>query len=449
MFNFGTEHGDIIGAAVNDVCSEPLVFPNGLKIFDQTFTNLYVSDNANVQFGNCNGTYAVGVSHPYSISAIDADLDFSQGGNWYYRKVVDADELSTLSGIIANNIDQQGLFVALTGAIVTYMHAVRHDAINDAILSVQIQIAYDGTATYANFQYGDVEFTKSVQELNENPGSDICLNTESGTATINPCDSSNCNNVLVRRVDLNEGYSSGNGGVRGRVIYKVDEPNPILAPTPPSPPPPVWWNPGTTGTIRVNVANINDFVGHYLPNYPYLSNHGCKCQAVFSGYRTLDLNNYRDGGLDKKCGNFLAARECVFLEGGDCYERAPENLSYSINNGTCLEGVNTCEGAVCRIDISFYRQMMATIEDINFSNETAALEVPTNQCRRGTCRNLAAPAEGTCNQYINPAPLQCCGNAPKVSDYKADKGTCSYSGRAVIRPNIYACSRNIADITII
>ena len=458
MFPFGIEHGDTEGLQQNDVCSAPIDFSDSpLKIFGQTFTTLYATDNANIQFGACNSTYNLGVPPPYSVSGLDANFDFSQGGKWYYRKVTDETELSTLGAIIATAIDQQGLFVALTGFIVTYINGVRHDAINDAMVSLQIQVASDGGATFATFQYGDVEWTKSVEELNENPFYQLpdgdpngrCIDTKPGTATINPCNSSDCPNVVVSPVVHNQGYESGNGLYRGQYIFSIDDPNPIKSPPVPSPPPPAWWNPGVTGEIKVNLGSIDDFIDVYFPNYTSIKDHGCQCRNAFQGKKSIDLKSYRDGGLDNRCGAFIAARDCVFLEGGICFGRESEDLSYTINNGTCLESQDTCEGTVCRIDIFFYRKIMGTIEDIDFSNDVAVLDVPISECRKGTCSQLAVPPEGGCGgntEYVAP---QCCGHAHRVAEYRPDRGTCSSSGGSVIKPNIYACSRNAADITII
>ena len=118
MLPFGPEHQDTVGESANDVCSSAIDFSDSpLTIFGQTFTSIYASDNANVQFGNCDGTYTVGVPPPFSVSGLDANFDFSQGGSWYYRRVTDPLQLSALGAVVAEAIDQQGLFVAVAGFI--------------------------------------------------------------------------------------------------------------------------------------------------------------------------------------------------------------------------------------------------------------------------------------------------------------------------------------------
>ena len=315
------------------------------------------------------------------------------------------------------------------------------------MVSLQIQVASDGGATFVNFQYGDVEWTQSVEKLNENPiyqinPDQMCYDTQPGTATMNPCASSNCPNKLVTPVVPNQGYQTGNGIVRGRYIYKLDEPNPIVAPKIPSPPPPVWWNPGVTGEIKVNLPYIDEFIDNYFSDNSALENHGCECRNTFVDKFNRNLKSYPDGGLDSRCGALYDARKCVFLEGGICYGRESEDLSYSINNGTCVEDQDTCEGSVCRIDLFFYRKIMQVIEDINFSHETAAYNVPMEQCAKTTCHEL----EGGC---VEVPDFHCCGHAPRVSLFNPEKATCSVEGSKVIHPNINTCKRMSADITII
>ena len=89
------------------------------------------------------------------------------------------------------------------------------------------------------------------------------------------------------------------------------------------------------------------------------------------------------------------------------------------------------------------------MEDINFSEEILATNVPVNECKVLRCDEKPADEqpEGGCPS--NGQLPQCCGQAPRLEIFTPLRGTCSSDGGKVIKPNIYTCQRTSSDFTLI
>ena len=90
------------------------------------------------------------------------------------------------------------------------------------------------------------------------------------------------------------------------------------------------------------------------------------------------------------------------------------------------------------------------MEDINFSEQILAANVPAEECRVLRCdeKPVYQQPEAGCPAHEDTS-IQCCGQSPRLEIFRANKGTCSADGSEVIRPDIYTCQRTSADFTLI
>ena len=448
MLPFGPQNGDEALPIADDHCHGPMPVNSVWKVFGKEFgnTNIYLSANGNIQFGACQAEYT-STPPAQSISAIDADIDMTNGGQWFARVVTDAEELNTVSAFIQTNTAAGEGFFANDALVVTFQ-AVRskgqHES-NNRENTFQMIVASDGGATFGTVQYGSFEWTQDAAQIAAE-GGDECLGGEPTTATTNPCDVSGCvgeSTPFVTPVTQQVESGTGNGVFNGQYSYNMTEPVIPETVPPPRELPEYWW-PSQNYTWSTLPGAIKEVIPGMTE--PQLATHGCYCRNIISGGDPGYIVDYHfrgDGGMDYTCQSWFSARQCVYLPGGACEGLEHLNLQYDLINGECPTSDGSqeqeCQRQVCIIDLAYYRRMNANIE--NIGGFVAPSEGDAEMCAK-PCR-----LEGTCPQRTVYPMTHCCGYGHRVQKYSPMTKTCS--GTQLITPEVEQCKNVTLDLVVV
>jgi len=112
-----------------------------------------------------------------------------------------------------------------------------------------------------------------------------------------------------------------------------------------------FWEPTQRG-ISTRPADTGDAIKAFLGDHAKdILRHGCHCSAFHDHFHNAH-DTFMDP-VDFSCQKWRAARTCIHLKGGPCYGQ--KHVTYSIENGICLEDRDTCAGAACMVDLFHQR----------------------------------------------------------------------------------------------
>jgi hypothetical protein len=206
-----------------------------------------------------------------------------------------------------------------------------------------------------------------------------------------------------------------------------------------------FWEPSATG-MSTTAATIGDSVSAFIVNSEEILNHGCHCSKFHD--RNHDVNEVFMDPIDFACKKWRAARNCIHLPNGPCHNQ--RGVTYTIENGICLDARDSCAGAACMIDL-FHQRIMnmeiiykRTFEqkscdasgsfDMDFGADflmkslTEANEGPTRNEETQRSGGNIDPVTAAMNKNMERDFHQCCGIAPRFQKYNTQEEVCSNDG---------------------
>lgn len=167
--------------------------------------------------------------------------------------------------------------------------------------------------------------------------------------------------------------------------------------------------------------------------------HGCHCSEIGMGLDIFQHSISLDE-TDNICRHWLESRTCLYKQLGACEGYTQKDVSYPMNNGTCRSDLDSCQEALCAIDM----HMITRLNGVeNYETIMPTGDVCEHPSTGGSIRGAKGnnyKASSTQNQPGSVTDV-CCGETPNVFIHRSTSGRECPSSMTSISPEVLDSSK--------
>jgi len=148
--------------------------------------------------------------------------------------------------------------------------------------------------------------------------------------------------------------------------------------------------------------------------------HGCHCSEIGMGLDIFQHSISLDE-TDNICRHWLESRACLYKQLGSCEGYVQKDVSYPMNNGTCISDLDPCQKALCSVDM----HMITRLNSVeNYETIMPAGDVCEHPSSGGSVRGVSSNNNESSALTQNQKSVTdvCCGDTPNVFIHRSTSG---------------------------